>query len=92
MDTKSYYADKDRPIEVEAHWCAGGNSMSTPLTIYAAARIANRYGQSIRYELANYREACANHGNHGKSATEYFDSYMAQEAAESRADSLEVTV
>ena len=61
--------------------------MNTPLTIYAAARIANHYGQSIRYELANYREACAYHGHYGKSATEYFDSYMAQQSAESRANS-----
>ena len=61
--------------------------MTTHLTIYEAARIANRYGQSIRYELANYRQACAYHGKYGKTAAEFFDSYMAQQAAESRADS-----
>ena len=31
MDTKRYYADKDRPIEVEAYWCAECGAEIHPL-------------------------------------------------------------
>ena len=31
MDTKIYYADKDRPIEAEAHWCAECGAEIHPL-------------------------------------------------------------
>ena len=59
----------------------------TDLTIYEAARIAKDYGTDIRYEIANFRQACDNHGKYGKTATEFFDSYMAQKSSERHAES-----
>lgn len=53
-----------------------------------AEKICRRYNAQFEHYTAEFEQANENHGKHGKSAEQYFDSYVAEMERCNKADGM----